>query len=81
MYKDLSKQQGKDVGFAAVFKDETVRGTLLMEASIYATEMSTTKIALKKIKQRKKTEQDSVNWHWKLNKGNMILKISEPYTK
>ena len=53
VYKDGSKNPGKNVGLAAVFKDATRRDALPEEASIYTAEMTAIKVALKEIKKRK----------------------------
>ena len=58
VYPDGSKQEGKNFGFAAVFKNETVYGTLPIKAQIYTAEISIIEIALKIInKKENKTGQ------------------------
>ena len=50
VYTDGSKQENCKVGFAEIFKDETIRGTHSKEASIYTGELSAIKTALENIK-------------------------------
>ena len=70
VYTDSFKQEKRNVGFAAVFKDETVCGTHPIEAEITAIH-----ITLKKIKQKK----NIIGQCGLTLKGNRIWKILTPH--
>ena len=51
-YTDWSKSTGRKVGFAAVVKDITRRGTLPEDASIHTDEITAIKITMREIQKR-----------------------------
>ena len=52
VHTDGFKQEWRNVGFAAVFKNETIRGTLSIAASIYTAKIADIEMTLKRIKHK-----------------------------